>query len=74
MKYNPIMEDEFYWKYQGLIESWLDFVNDSLGVKSTEEFQMSVAHLVKKAYEMGFKDACDELEALERIDEGKVLN
>lgn len=74
-KYNPILEDETYCRYQDLVESWSDFVHDSLNAPNTEEFQMAVAHLVKKVYDMGYQDACRELNSLEELDEdGKVFN
>lgn len=74
-KYNPVLEDETYWRYQDLIESWSDFVYDSLGVKDTEEFRMALAHLVKKVYDMGYQDACKELNSYEEFDDdGKVFN
>ena len=74
-KFNPVLEDETYWKYQGLVESWLDFVHDALGAPKTEDFQMAVAHIVKKIYDMGYEDACKELNTLEELDEdGKIFN
>ena len=74
-KYNPVLEDETYWRYQSLLESWSDFVRDSLGIQDTEGFQMAVAHLAKKTYDMGYQDACKDLNSLEELDEdGKVFN
>lgn len=74
-KYNPVLEDETYWRYQDLVESWTDFVRDSLDAPNSEEFEMAVSHLVKKIYDMGYQDACKDLNSLEELDEdGKVFN
>lgn len=75
MKYNPVLEDENFWKYQSFIESWLDFIHDSLGVNKTEEFEMAVHHLVRRIYDKGYGDACTDLNSLEELDlDGKIFN
>lgn len=74
-KFNPVLEDENYWKYQDLTESWIDFINRSLDIPITENLKISVHHLVKKMYDMGYQDACKDLNSLEELDEeGKVFN
>lgn len=46
------MED----KYNNIIISWLDFINDSLGVKRSRDFDNAVRHLAEEIYKHGRKD------------------
>ena len=71
-KYNPILEDERYWRYEDLVLSWSDFVLAHLGIGKSENFEISVAHLAKKLYEMGYSDAIKETEEL--LGKEKILN
>lgn len=57
-KYDPVLEDDMYWRYQDLAESWTDFVSELMRFdKDSEEFRSSVAHLARKVYERGYDDA-----------------
>jgi hypothetical protein len=73
-KYNPILEDETYWRYQDLVESWVDFIKESFGVDGNkEEFTRAAAHLAKKIYDMGYDDASAALRMAYEEKE-KILN
>jgi hypothetical protein len=70
-KYNPVVEDSMYWRYEDLVESWSDFIGELLDVNTDSEmFRTSVAHLAKKTYERGYEDAEKHHEA---IDKGKLF-
>jgi len=69
-KYNPILEDETYWRYQDLVESWIDFVKDRFGIEG--DLEESVAHLAKKVYDRGYDDASAAIGMAH--EEKKVLN
>lgn len=71
-KYNPILEDETYWRYQDLVESWLDFIKDRFDISGDfEELKQATAHLAKKSYDRGYDDASA---ALGMVHEDEILN
>jgi hypothetical protein len=56
-KYDPILEDNNYWKYQGLLESFHSIIKNDSGFLYEKGFIHSLAHIARKVYEMGYYDA-----------------
>jgi len=73
-KYNPIMEDNIYWRYQGLLESFHQTLKDSPDfLMQNENFVHSLAHIARKVYEMGYCDAMKHYEPNVPRDEKDVI-
>ena len=69
MKKNGSKPDENLWRYKELIDSWMDFINDSLHIEH-ESLKEQVTCLVRESYDLGFSDASAFVEMIK----GEILN
>lgn len=58
-KYDPIVDDPCYWRYQKLVEDWSAHISKQLRLEesSKENFQLVTAYFAASLYRMGYEDA-----------------
>ena len=67
MTKDPRIHDQNFWRYQSLLEAYVDGVIDEPSiVGGKQSFVWSLAHIAQKVYEMGLEDGTpDTTEFLE---------
>ena len=70
MKKRPMPEDETYFRYKDLVESWIDFIGNIHDIKIDELHDM-VSSLAKEIYDRGYDDACA---IIGEVHEEEILN
>lgn len=66
--------DPLYWKYQSLIESYIETIKKSQFIVNNKELLItSLAHIARKIYDMGYQDAMRHYEPEMPIDQEKLI-
>lgn len=73
-KYDPILDDPNYWKYQGLVESFHKLLVCNKEYWENEELLISaIAHIARKTFDMGYGEAMIHYEPEKPLDGDKLL-